>query len=308
MRILCSGTSGFVSPILANKLCELGHTVYGLERYVTGRTNYKNKTLYHHVFADLNDHSAIKQQVKLLQPEAVFHLAALSPVAFSYDNYDNVNQTNYLATINLAECCNREVGDFKHFLFASTSETYGNQKSFPIKEVAVQHPNSPYAVSKSACELYLKYMRDAYGFPVTIAKPFNSYGRTGTAHFVTERIITQMLSGQDEVCLGDPDPIRDYLYVSDHVDGYLSAFSQPEKSIGETFNFATGKGVTVRELAELIAEKTGYRGVVKWGTIPRRPLDIDTLIGDASKAEKVLGWRAKVPLSEGLDKAIEALR
>ena len=308
MRILIDGVSGFVAPYVANALCDLGHQVYGLERYVTGRTAYKTEAKYNRVFADLNDHAAVKQLIKLLQPEAVFHLAALSPVAFSYDNFDNVNQTNYLATINLAEACHREIGDFKRFLFASTSETYGNQNIFPIKETAVQYPNSPYAVSKSACELYLKYMRDAYGFPVTIAKPFNSYGRLGTTHFVVERIISQMLQDKSEICLGDPAPIRDYLYVSDHVNGYLSAFAQPIQSLGETFNFATGKGVTVKELVCLIAEKIDWNGTVRYGTIPRRPLDIDCLIGSYSKAFGLLGWKPQVTLSEGLDRTIEALR
>lgn len=307
-RVLISGTSGFIAPRIASKLLDAGHEVWGIERYVTGRTAYQKDVRLNKFFCDLNDHHMIRHIIRMYQPEAVFHLGAMSPVSFSYERPQLYIDTNFKATVNLAETCMREVDDFKHFIFAGTSEEYGNQKEFPIKESAQLYPNSPYAVSKVASDLYLNYMHDAYGFPVTVCRPYNTFGRTGTSHFVTERIISQCLRHEESLRLGDPAPVRDLLFRNDHVNAYLSVFSQPEKSIGETFNFCTGKGVSIRELVDLITKKTGYEGEVVWNTIPKRPLDIDCLIGDPAKAQQILKWHANYSLSEGLDQTITELK
>jgi nucleoside-diphosphate-sugar epimerase len=142
-------------------------------------------------------------------------------------------------------------------------------------------------------------MWDAYKFPVTVLRPFNTYGRTDNTHFLVERMLVQMLRG-DVVKLGDPTPVRDLLYIDDHVEAYLACFTQPEVSIGQVFNFCTGEKITVRELVDKMRTIAGFRGQVLWDTIPRRPLDIQILYGDATKAKSVLGWDAKVSLDEGL--------
>lgn len=308
MKILVTGTSGFIAPRLASKLIDMGNRVWGLERYVTGRTMYKTDERINRVFGDLSDHLAIRKIVEMLQPEVVFHLAACSPVAYSYERPDEVIRTNYLGTVNLAESCLRKVDHFKHFIMAGTSEEYGNQKKFPIKETAELNPNSPYSCSKASATTYLKYMHDAFDFPMTICRPFNTYGRIGTTHFVVERIIVQCLKSCDYLRLGDPKPIRDMLYVDDHVNGYIQVFTQPDKSIGETFNFCTGIGISIKELVAKIQDKTGFNGQVVWNTIPKRPLDIEKLVGDNSKAENILGWIPKYSLDEGLTLTINEIK
>ncbi len=215
-------------------------------------------------------------------------------------------ETNFLGTVNLAESCLREVPHFKHFLFAGTSEEYGNQEKMPIKETTELYPNSPYAVSKVAADKYLQYMRDAYDFPVTILRNFNTYGRRDNTHFVVERAITQMLQ-KKTVELGDPTPIRDFMYVNDHVNSYLTCLGN-EKAIGEIFNFCTGRGVSIAQLAELIKELTDFKGDVVWDTIPKRPLDITVLVGDYSKAKQLLGWEPEFTLEEGLRLTIDFWR
>jgi nucleoside-diphosphate-sugar epimerase len=304
MRILCTGTTGFIAGTLATKLIEQGHDVTALQRYVSGRAPY-NANLKT-VFANLNDHFAIQQVIRQLKPEVVFHLAALSPVAFSYNNPVEYLETNFVATSHLAECCMRENSNFKQFIFAGTSEEYGNQTTFPIKEDARLIPNSPYAVSKVAADTYLNYLKDAYGFPITIVRPFNTYGRARDAHFIVERIITQMLHG-DTVYLGDPEPKRDLMFMDDHVSAYLSVLDKKE-AVGETFNFCTGKGTSIHELARAIKFFTKFMGKIVWNTIPIRPLDIHTLIGDASKAEQLLNWKAKWSLEDGLKRTIKMLK
>ena len=302
--MLVTGGSGFIGSHLIPKLAELGQEVYSLERYVTGRYILGAKTMT--VFGDLRDSFIVRKLIKEVQPDAVIHLASISPVAYSYDHPQEVFEVNTLGTINLAEACLREVPHFKHFLFAGTSEEYGNQTELPVKEDAELRPNSPYSVSKVAGDKYLQYMRNAYDFPVTVLRPFNTYGRKDNVHFVVERTITQMLQGKT-VKLGDSTPIRDLLYIDDHVDAYLTCLGN-EKAMGDVFNFCTGRSVSIKELAGLIAELIGFKGEISWGTIPARPLDIKKLVGSYEKAKRVLGWEPKHTLEEGLRKTIDFWR
>ncbi|MHA1753226.1 MAG: NAD-dependent epimerase/dehydratase family protein [Candidatus Helarchaeota archaeon] len=304
MRILVTGATGFIGSHLVDQLLERNHEVFALERYITGRYVLGKKRDFLTVFGDLRNYFTIRNIIKEVQPEVVFHLAAISPVSYSYDHPNEVLDVNLTGTVNLAEACLREIPAFKHFLFASTSETFGNGP-LPKKEDTPQFPNSPYSVSKFGAEKYLLYMKDAYNFPVTILRPFNTYGRKNNSHFVVERIITQMLLQKDEVRLGDPNPVRDLLYVDDHVNAYLTCFENPDTSIGEIFNFCTGVGTKISDLVEKIKSFTNYEGKIYWNTIPARPLDILKLIGDYSKAKKVLGWKPRYSLDEGLKLTID---
>ena len=303
-KILVTGGSGFIGSHLIPLLAERDYKVYTLERHVTGR--YVLGPARTTVYGDIRDSFVIRKIIKEIQPEAVIHLAAISPVAYSYDHPQEVLEVNTLGTINLAEACLREVPHFKHFLYAGTSEEYGNQTEFPIKEDAELRPNSPYSVSKVAADKYLQYMRGAYEFPVTVLRPFNTYGRKEDTHFVVERALTQMLRGKT-VMLGDPTPVRDLMYVEDHVNAYLTCLNN-EKAIGEVFNFCTGRGVTVEEAINLLAKLTGFDGEILWNTIPARPLDIQKLIGSPEKAKRILGWQPKYSLEEGLKLSVEYWR
>ena len=304
-RVLITGVSGFIAGQLAPRIAEKGIDVYGLERYVTGRYNLGDRRNIKTVFGDLRDHFALKNIIHDVQPDVVVHLAAISPVSYSYDHPNEVIETNFTGTVSLAELCLREVPHFKQFLFASTSETYGNGPS-PKTEGSQLNPNSPYAVSKVAAEKYLLYMHEAYGFPVTIVKPFNTYGRRDNTHFVVEKTIAQMLQG-GKVELGDPNPIRDFMYVEDHLKAYLTCLDE-ERAIGQTLNFCTGQETTILKLVEIIGRLTGYEGEVVWNTVPKRPLDIDVLVGDYSKAKRLLGWKPKYSLEDGLGLCVEYWR
>jgi len=305
LTVLIAGSTGFIGSHLVPKLVEQGYDVYSLERYVTGRYILGQRRNVKTVFGDVRECFDVKRIIREVQPDIVVHLASVSPVTYSYDHPNEVIETNLLGTINLAESCLRDVPHFKQFLFASTSETYGNGP-IPKTENTPQNPNSPYAVSKVACEKYLLYMRDAYGFPITILRNFNTYGRKSNTHFVIERTIVQMLKNRT-VILGDSKPKRDFVYVDDHVNSYLTCINN-SKAIGEIFNFCTGQSSSIAQVVDLIRELTNFSGEVIWNAVPKRPLDISVLVGDYSKARNILGWMPKFTLKEGLKLTIDFWR
>jgi len=305
MRILVTGGSGFIGSHLLSTLIEQEHELFSLGRERPAAQPLQADGRVQLVFCDLRDHAALRQVLRRVQPEAVIHLASVSAVAYSYGHPNEVLEANVIGTVNLAEACLGEVPGLRQFLFASTSETYGNGP-VPKTEETRQNPNSPYAVSKLAAEQYLLYLRDAYHLPLTVLRPFNTYGRKESAAFVVERTIVQMLCG-NTVKLGDPSPVRDWLYIEDHVRAYLTCLSR-QMAIGEVFNFCTGRGASVRELVDLLSEIIGFRGELLWNTEPPRPLDIRVMVGDYSKAARVLSWQPRVSLEEGLRLSVDYWR
>ena len=239
-----------------------------MERYVTGRIG---KTLPYQTdtyFADLNDINALTKAVTDVNPQIVIHLGAMTAVAYSYAHPQETLETNFLGTVNLAEACTKLTG-LEQFISASSAEVYGVSQN-PIKKETDGElvSNSPYAVSKLAAEKYLMYLYKAYGFPITIFRPFNSYGRKDDTWFVVERTIYQMLTS-DKCYLGDPEPVRDLLYVDDQMNAYLSALENP-KAVGEIFNISSGRGISIGDLAQKIKELTDFKGEIIWTSLPKR--------------------------------------
>jgi nucleoside-diphosphate-sugar epimerase len=305
MRILITGGSGFIGCHLLASLASYDHELFSLSRQRSQRNLLSIEKQVRQVFCDLRDPAAIRQVLKQVQPESVIHLASVSPVAYSHDHPNEVIEVNLMGTVNLAEGCRTEVPGLRQFLFASTSETYGFGP-LPKKEDTLQNPGSPYSVSKFAAERYLLYLRDAFEFPVTILRPFNTYGRKDTASFVVERIISQMLR-QGAIRLGDPSVVRDWLHIDDHVEAYRVCLGN-ERSIGQVMNFCTGRGVSIAELVDLLSSMTGFHGAIEWHTLPKRPLDVPVNVGDAEKAYSLLGWRPLVSLEQGLQIVVDYWR
>ena len=303
-KILITGTTGFIAGEMIPKLVSDDHNLYGIARYVTGRVApIAGIQTY---FCDLRDGFAIRKIVREVQPDTVIHVGAMSRVSESYDRGQEYVESNLIGTINLAEACLREVHNFKQFIFAATSEMYGNNGYEIQNETNPRTPASPYAVSKVACENYLKYMIDAYQFPATTMIPFNTYNRKRDFHFFMEKTISQMLT-KDKVYLIDPEPIRDWMFVDDHVNAYLTCLENP-KAIGQTFNFCTGFGYSIKETADMIADLIDFKGEIIWNSAPKRPAESKVIIGDNTKARHVLGWCPLVELKEGLQRTINNIK
>jgi dTDP-glucose 4,6-dehydratase len=300
-RLLLTGATGFIGKELYQRLGK--YDVYTLERYVTGRYNHYDSN--NKIFLDLRNYEDIKSTIREINPAYVIHLAAISPVAFSYEHYYEVSEVNYQASVNLIEACHEYADNLKQFIFAGTSEEYGQalkDRNHKLSEDSELIPNSPYAVSKVAVDKYLQYMGMAFDFPFTILRPFNTYGRTDNNHFFMERTIKAMQSNEP-LKLGIPDSVRDWMFVEDHIYGYLQALGN-RKAIKQIINLCTGKGYSTKETAKIIAEMTNYKLPIKWNAIKPRPSDAKILIGDNSKAQKLLNWKPKYSLEEGLNKMI----
>ena len=254
-RVLITGIMGFIGSHLAERLVNDGFEVYGVARRVATR-NFevignilKDITL---VSGDVSDYVSTRNAIKTVNPDVIFHLAALSPVRDSFERPFEYQHANYLGTMNVAHSL-LELQDpqTRKLIAASTAEVYGIHSDEPLKESLPLHPSSPYAVSKAAGDLYLRMMFNSFGLKGTILRPTNSYGRKFDTSFMIEYLVTQMLKNQ-KIYVGSPDSVRDYMYVDDHVNAYVLAMKNP-KANGQVYNVGTTVGVSNKELALMIA-------------------------------------------------------
>jgi nucleoside-diphosphate-sugar epimerase len=302
VKILVTGGTGFIAGELLTRLQKNGYDPYNLERYAAGR--YSQQKRFPTVFGDIADAASIKNVVKELQPEIIVHFAALTSVAYSYEHPVEVLEANLIGTVNLAEACRTEVRNFKKMIFTSSIESYKDTPGIlQDEENTPQEPDSPYGVSKVAAEKYLIYLFRNRSFPVFIFRQTNTYGRKNDSNFIVEAIISQMLRG-GPVHLGSPDPVRDFIYVSDLVDAHMRLI-ESDIQAGQIFNIGTSRPTSIKELADLIATKTGFRGQINWNAIPPRPREIKWLVADNKKARTQLRWTPKTGLQEGIDKTIQ---
>lgn len=313
MKVLITGILGFIGSHLAEKLVDNGYEVYGIVRRVANRNLDVIKKILRDVTlvsGDIIDFASIRNALKTVNPDVIIHLAALTPVRDSFERPFEYQQANLLGTMNVAHAM-LELPDpqTRKIVAASTAEVYGLQEKGPLKENLSLKPTSPYAVSKAAADLYLQMMFHTYALKGSIIRPTNSYGRKFDISFIIEYVITQMLKGEN-VYIGAPGSVRDYMYVDDHVNAYLLVIQSP-KADGQIYNAGTGIGVSNRELAEMIAEKIGYdKTKIKFGSYPPgypfRPSISDQpyIVLDSTKIKKELNWSPSFHLSKGIDKVI----
>jgi len=312
MRIFVTGMTGFLGDQLARKLLERKHVLGTLVRNVSSADRpiaqntesmirgekFKGVTYY---YGDLTDYLTVSDALTSFKPEVIIHLGAQTSVAYSFTHVSEVMNVNFLGVVNMAEAARRGLPKLKRFIFSGSVEEYGIHTKFPTKEDAELRAASPYGVAKIASERYLKYLYQAFGFPSIIFRNANSYGRRHNHQFVIESIIHQMIQGKSPIKLGDPTPIRDFVFEPDLLSAYvLAAESNNKKLLGEAFNIGTGKAISIRDLAKKIAKITGYKGKIKWNNFPKRALEIPCLHVDSKKAQRMLKWKPKHSLDQGL--------
>jgi len=312
MKVLLTGITGFIGSELAHRLVEEGHEVHGFVQHVVGRDlsmieDIKDKINL--ITCDIRNYFSVRHSIKKVNPEIVFHLAALSPVRLSFEMPYDFQETTYLGTVNIAEAIRDLYGNKVKLIVASTAEVYGIQDDeIPFTENLRLEPSSPYAVAKASMDMYIRMLIEVYDFNAVILRNSNTFGRKYDNSFFTEYIITEMLKG-NEVYIGAENSVRSYMFLTDHINSYLLAM-KPEAR-GKVFNISGKKGYTNKEWVLKIAELLDFpKEKIHFGKYPSgypyRPISSDQpyLVLDSSKAEKILGWKQTVSPEDGLNEII----
>ena len=296
MKIFVTGSTGFIGSHLVPMLSS-NHQV-------------------HSMTSDLTDHRAVEKELLNFEPDIVVHLAARTEVEKSFYEQTSFSEVNYIGSVNLIESA-KKLKNLKNFVFASTMEVYGWQ---PISDAVIKgekfapvafdentppNPNAPYAVAKFAVEKYLEYMHRSQNFPFTAIRQTNSYGRKDNDFFVTEQIISQMIKNPREINLGYKEPYRNFIFVSDLLDAWVSVIENWQKCHGCIFTIGPDDPIKISDYADMIAKKLNWQGQINWHTKPARPGEIYWLNSNHDLITKVLGWKPKVSMSDGLDQTIE---
>lgn len=306
MKICITGAGGFIGSHLAEKVAQEGHEAICFVRY-NSRTSWGwldqsvLKGSFTVVSGDIRDYDSVKGALEGC--DMVFHLAALIGIPYSYISPLAYVKTNVEGTYNVLQAA-RDRGNIP-VVHTSTSEVYGTAQYVPIDEKHPVNPQSPYSASKASADfLALSYHR-SFDLPVTVIRPFNTYGPRQSTRAVIPTVITQILSGQKKIRLGNLAPTRDLNFVEDTVAGFLSAgFSG--QGVGEVINLGTGKEIAIGALVEKIASlcNTSVEIISDENRLRPQKSEVERLCADAEKAKAILGWQPSVTLDEGLKKTI----
>lgn len=310
-RILVTGAGGFIGSHLVEELLRQGNEVRAFVRYTShgGRgwlTDLPAELADGlEVFdGDVRDERAVREAARGCA--AIFHLAALIGIPYSYLAPRSYVEVNVSGTLNVLEAA-REM-EIPRTTVTSTSEVYGTAVYTPIDEKHPLQGQSPYSATKiGADQLALSYHR-AYALPVTVVRPFNTYGPRQSSRAVIPAILTQALESE-RLRLGDLRPVRDLVYVKDTVEGFL-AVAASDACLGEVTNLATGTGVSIGELVEKAFHLVGRRIPVEQSSERLRPerSEVFRLLGSAARAAERAGWTARTSLDEGLAETLDWIR
>ncbi len=296
MRVLVTGTAGFIAGHLARRLVADGHEVTGID--LSPRTDQP----YEMVVADVRDAEALTAICNERRPELVFHLAAQASVAVSMREPDLDVEVNVLGTLRLAQAA-AEAGA-QRFVFVSTGGAlFGQPEVLPATEETPLQPASVYGVSKLAAERYLELLAPSWGLEVAVVRPANVYGPEQNPHGeagVVAIFAARMLRNEPVTIFGTGEDTRDYVYVHDIVDAFVLAAEAPEAA---TALVGSGEQTSTNRIFELTAQATGYERAAERG--PPRPGDIEAIALDSTRALEVWGWRPTVSLEIGIRKTAE---
>lgn len=307
-RVLVTGADGFIGSHLTEKLVAEGATVRAFVCYNSFNswgwldTLSREQLSKIEVFAgDIRDPNGVRAAMKNV--DIVFHLAALIAIPFSYHSPDAYIDTNVKGTLNVLQAA-RDLG-VERILVTSTSEVYGTATYVPIDERHPRQPQSPYSASKIGADCIAESFYRSFNLPVTIVRPFNTFGPRQSARAVIPTIITQLLNGRTEISLGDTTPTRDLLYVKDTVSGFL-AIAGSDDLIGEDCNIATQSEITIGDVARLLIDKINPEARIVQDNDRIRPAksEVFRLFGANGKLLKHTSWQQQYSFEQGLEETI----
>jgi len=307
VRALVTGADGFIGSHLTEMLVREGYSVRALSQY----NSFNNwgwledvdcKPAIEVISGDVRDPHFCKHITR--DVDVVFHLAALIAIPYSYVAPDSYVDTNVKGTLNICQAA-KENG-VKRVIHTSTSEVYGTAQYVPIDEKHPLQAQSPYSASKIGADAMAISFYNAFDLPVTIARPFNTYGPRQSARAVIPTIITQIASGQKQIKLGDVSPTRDFNYVADTCRGFLE-LARSEKAIGETVNIGSNFEISVGDTLNLIKDIMGSDVEFLTDDQRLRPekSEVFRLWCDNTKIHGMTGFKPEYSIREGLEKTIE---
>jgi NAD dependent epimerase/dehydratase len=306
-KVLVTGAEGFIGSHLTERLVALGAEVKALVMYNsfntwgwidTFRPGEKNKM--HIICADIREADLLKSTLKDI--DIVFHLAALIAIPYSYVSPSSYIKTNIEGTLNLLQAA-RDHGVEK-FLHTSTSEVYGTALYTPIDEKHPLQGQSPYSASKIGADMIAESFHRSFDLPVTTVRPFNTYGPRQSLRAIIPTMILQMLNS-NKIRLGSLQPIRDFTYVTDTVEGFIKA-AETDEIDGEVINIGSANGISIGKLAEKLMKMMNKKITIESEEKRVRPSksEVNQLICNNNKAKELIDWQPKMSLDEGLEKTI----
>ncbi|MEI6190032.1 MAG: NAD-dependent 4,6-dehydratase LegB [Chitinophagia bacterium] len=309
MKVLITGADGFIGSHLTEALVEAGYDVRAFVCYNsfnsygwldTVSNDIKNKIEF--FSGDIRDPNGVRESMKGV--DIVFHLAALIAIPFSYHSPDSYIDTNVKGTLNIIQAARDN--NVKRVLVTSTSEIYGTAQFIPITEQHPKQPQSPYSASKIGADAIADSFYRSFDLPITIVRPFNTFGPRQSARAVIPTIISQLLNGAGEIKLGDITPTRDLLFVKDTVNGFLK-IAQCDKLIGHEVNIATQSEISVGDLAQQLINNINPSAKIITDSIRVRPekSEVFRLFGSNEKLKTYTDWNQKYTLGEGLKETID---
>jgi dTDP-glucose 4,6-dehydratase len=310
--IIVTGADGFIGSHLVEYLVKSGAKVRAFVHYNSFNSwgwldslPDEIKSELDVIAGDVRDTNGVRTAMHGI--DVVYHLAALIGIPFSYHSPDSYVDTNIKGTLNVLQAA-RDL-DTGRVLVTSTSEVYGTAQYVPIDEKHPLQGQSPYSATKIGADRIAESFWRCFGTPVTIVRPFNTYGPRQSARAIIPTIITQLLEGQNEIHLGSLTPTRDFNYVKDVVSGFVS-IADAERAIGEEINIATGIEISIEQVADELIKRINPKAKVVCDAQRVRPdkSEVERLVGCNKKITSLTAWKPEYSFEWGMDETVGWIR
>lgn len=311
-NVLVTGADGFIGSHLVEELVKKGEKVRAFAYYNSFNTWGWLDTLPKEILneidvftGDVRDPNGVREAMKGI--DTVYHLAALIAIPFSYHSPDSYVDTNIKGTLNVLQAA-KDLGTSR-ILVTSTSEVYGTAQYVPIDEKHPFQGQSPYSATKIGGDRIAESFYRSFDMPITIVRPFNTYGPRQSARAVIPTIITQLLAGKEEIKLGSLTPTRDFNYVKDTANGFIT-LAEAKNTIGEEINIATQQEISIGDLANELVRQINPNAKIITDDVRLRPekSEVNRLLGSNEKIMRLTDWKPNYTFEEGLAETIEFLK
>ena len=311
-KILVTGADGFIGSHLTEALLDRGYEVKAFVYYnsfnswgwLDSLTPERLKQI--EIFSgDIRDPNGVRTAMDGV--DMVFHLAALIAIPFSYHSPDSYVDTNIKGTLNVLQAA--RTLNLDRIVITSTSEVYGTAQYVPIDEKHCFQGQSPYSATKIGADRLAESFYRSFGLPISIARPFNTFGPRQSARAVIPTIITQLLAGKKEIELGSLTPTRDFNYVKDTVSGFI-AIAESENTVGQEINIATQQEISIGDLAKEIISQINPKVRIVCDEQRIRPenSEVNRLLGSNEKIKRLTNWSPKYTFEQGIAETIDWIR